>query len=118
MIINSYAKINLGLHVLNQREDGFHNIVTIFQEVNFCDKITIEESKALIKKYEDQQNKVRNNREFDSLTKELEYQNLEIQLAEKRIKEADFGITSKKEILAAAQEKLDSRAADLKTQKR
>jgi hypothetical protein len=80
-------------------------------------KNTIEESKALIKKYEDQQNKVRNNREFDSLTKELEYQNLEIQLAEKRIKEADFGITSKKEILAAAQEKLDSRAADLKHKK-
>ena len=46
MKINSYAKINLGLHVLDQRADGFHNIVTIFQEVNFCDKITIEESKT------------------------------------------------------------------------
>jgi len=32
--------------VLDQRADGFHNIVTIFQEVNFCDKITIEESKT------------------------------------------------------------------------
>lgn len=46
MKINSYAKINLGLHVLDQRADGLHNIVTIFQEVNFCDKITIEESKT------------------------------------------------------------------------
>ena len=46
MKINSYAKVNLGLHVLDQRADGFHNIVTIFQEVNFCDKITIEESKT------------------------------------------------------------------------
>ena len=32
--------------MLDQRADGFHNIVTIFQEVNFCDKITIEESKT------------------------------------------------------------------------
>lgn len=47
MQINSYAKINLGLHVLNAREDGFHNITTIFQELNFCDQITIEESKKM-----------------------------------------------------------------------
>ena len=47
MQINSYAKINLGLHVLNAREDGFHNIATIFQELNFCDQITIEESKKM-----------------------------------------------------------------------
>ena len=44
MQINSYAKINLGLHILNAREDGFHNIATIFQELNFCDQITIKES--------------------------------------------------------------------------
>lgn len=43
----------------------------------------IEESQALIKRYEEQQQNVRNNREYESLTKEIEYQNLEIQLAEK-----------------------------------
>ena len=47
MKINSYAKINLGLHVLDQREDGFHNIVTIFQEISFCDHITIQESNTI-----------------------------------------------------------------------
>jgi 4-diphosphocytidyl-2-C-methyl-D-erythritol kinase len=47
MQINSYAKINLGLHVLNAREDGFHNIATIFQELNFCDQITIKESQKM-----------------------------------------------------------------------
>ena len=47
MQINSYAKINLGLHVLNERADGFHNITTIFQELNFCDQIIIEESKKM-----------------------------------------------------------------------
>ena len=40
-----------------------------------------------MKKYDEQQKKVRNNREFDSLSKEIEYQELEIQLSEKRIKE-------------------------------
>lgn len=43
----------------------------------------IEEAQALIKRYEEQQQNVRNNREYESLTKEIEYQNLEIQLAEK-----------------------------------
>ena len=51
-------------------------------------KIKIKETEALIKKYEEQQNNVRNNREYDSLTKEIEYQNLDIQLSEKRIREA------------------------------
>jgi predicted nucleic acid-binding Zn-ribbon protein len=47
----------------------------------------IDESKALIKKYEEQQNNVRNNREYDSLNKEIEFQGLEIQLCEKKITE-------------------------------
>src|SRR5690554_295393 len=46
-------------------------------------KNNIEESKSLIKKYSAQQDNVRNNREYNSLTKELEYQELEIELAEK-----------------------------------
>ena len=50
-------------------------------------KIAIKDSQALIEKYTEQQNNVRNNREFDSLSKEIEFQNLEIQLSEKRISE-------------------------------
>jgi|TARA_B100000902_G_scaffold21679_1_gene26071 4-diphosphocytidyl-2-C-methyl-D-erythritol kinase len=45
MKIESYAKINIGLHVLNKRKDDFHNIVTIFQEINFSDQLIVEESK-------------------------------------------------------------------------
>ena len=51
-------------------------------------KIKIKEIEALIKKYEEQQNNVRNNREYDSLTKEIEYQGLNIELAEKKMNEA------------------------------
>ena len=45
----------------------------------------IEESKAMIKKYNDQQKNVRNNRAFESLSKEIEYQELEIEYSEKQI---------------------------------
>lgn len=48
MKINSYAKINLGLHVLDKRADGFHNITTIFQEIDFYDQLTIEKSETMI----------------------------------------------------------------------
>ncbi len=69
-------------------------------------KLAIEESKTLITKYEEQQKNVRNNREFDSLTKEVEYQELEIQLSEKRIKEYKVKIAQKNEVIDTTKEKL------------
>ena len=38
--LKSYAKVNIGLRVLDQREDGYHNIHTIFQELAFHDTVT------------------------------------------------------------------------------
>ncbi|WP_075342019.1 zinc ribbon domain-containing protein [Tenacibaculum agarivorans] len=69
-------------------------------------KLVIEEAKTLIKKYEEQQKNVRNNREFDSLAKEMEYQELEIQLAEKRIKEFKAKIAQKKQVVDSTKDKL------------
>jgi len=69
-------------------------------------KLAIEESNLLMKKYDEQQQKVRNNREFDSLSKEIEYQDLEIQLAEKRILEFNAKIAQKKEVIDTTNEKL------------
>ena len=77
-------------------------------------KNVMKDAQLLIKKYETQQSKVRNNREYDSITKEIEFQNLEIQLAEKRIKEYKANIISKKEIAAQSEEELASRQKDLK----
>ena len=45
MEIKSTSKINIGLHVHNRRNDGFHNISTLFQEINLCDKVEIKEDK-------------------------------------------------------------------------
>ena len=77
----------------------------------------IKDFKANIKKYEAQQNKVRNNREYDAITKEIEFQNLEIQLAEKRLKEAKFAIEQKSEIVEKSQVEFDERKKDLKLKK-
>ena len=76
-------------------------------------KLAIEESITLMKKYEEQQKNVRNNREFDSLAKETEYQELEIQLSEKRIKEFQVKIEQKNEVIATTKEKLDKQQIHL-----
>jgi len=80
-------------------------------------KQAIKDFQSNIKKYESQQNKVRNNREYDAITKEVEFQNLEIQLAEKRIKEAKVGITIKTETLEKSKEEFEERQKDLKLKK-
>lgn len=93
------------------------------QEIQDLDKLVAEkngvilDSQALIKKYEDQQMNVRNNREYDSLSKEMEFQNLEIQLAEKRIKEFVAELEIKKASIEEASAKLTERNADLVVKK-
>lgn len=77
-------------------------------------KIAMKDAEAAIVKFKDQQNNVRNNREFESLAKEIEYQELEIKLHDKRMKEAKIKITSKKEVLDEAKERLEFRKGDLK----
>lgn len=76
-------------------------------------KYAMQDSLDLIKKYEGQQENVRNNREYDALSKEIEFQGLEIQLAEKHIKEFKASIEAKTELMNAAQESLDERQGDL-----
>jgi len=93
------------------------------QEIELLDKqITdkqqaIKESLALIKRYEEQQNNVRNNREYDALTKEIEFQNLEIQLAEKRIREFATQLTMSKEEIENAQHELSDRRNDMEAKR-
>lgn len=81
-------------------------------------KIQIEDSKALIAKYTEQQNNVRNNREFTSLNKEIEYQTLEIELCEKRIRECQAQAEQKSEVVAGSKEKLEMRDADLESKQK
>jgi uncharacterized protein len=80
-------------------------------------KNAAKDSQTLIKKYESQQNKVRNNREFESLTKELEFQKLEIQLSEKRVKEYKASIIAKQEMMKQSEDLLADKNKDLKAKK-
>lgn len=76
-------------------------------------KEAIKNSEALMKKYTKQQDNVRNNREFESLAKEVEYQELEIQLSEKRIKEFGAKIDHKNQVKQEANSKLEGMKAHL-----
>lgn len=80
-------------------------------------KNNIEEFKTSIKKYAEQQKNVRNNREFNSLAKEIEFQELEIQLAEKHIKEMKAQLEGKKAVVAETKEKLTAKDNHLKHKK-
>ena len=77
----------------------------------------IKESESLIVKYEKQLDKVKNNREFDALNKEIELQRLEIQLSEKRIKEANVSKVAKGESLKNIEDKIAVRQKELKVKK-
>ena len=76
-------------------------------------KQEISNAQELIKKYAEQQNNVRNNREYDSLSKEIEFQTLEIELCEKRIKEFIVKIDEKKVVIEESTGVLDERKLDL-----
>jgi len=78
----------------------------------------IKDAKSAAKKYKKQQDNVRNNREYDSLTKEMEFQNLEMQLAEKKIKEFKGTIENKTEEIADSKTALKDRKGDLKHKKK
>jgi len=73
----------------------------------------ITASQGLIKKYEEQQDNVRNNREYDSLSKEIEFQTLEIELCNKKIREFTVQVEEKKEVMEEAEKALEERKHDM-----
>lgn len=76
-----------------------------------------KESDKLIQKYKDQQNNVRNNREFEAIAKEIETQELDIQIFEKRIKETNFRVDQKNAEIDAINGTLAERHKDLELKK-
>lgn len=80
-------------------------------------KREVDQAKIQITNYKEQQNNVRNNREFDAINKEVEYQELEIELADKRLKEYSAGLKVKKTQLEEANAVLKERQIDLAAKK-
>lgn len=95
-------------------QDEIKNLETATQNK----KNEIVSANELIKKYTEQQNNVRNNREFDSLSKEIEFQKLEIELCEKRIREFTAQANEKKTAIEQAHKNLEERTQDLNNKKK
>lgn len=119
------GELPLEVQDLEDEIEGLHtrieNINTEIEELNQLTrqrKRESEEAKALIEKYEAQQNNVRNNREFDALSKEIEYQRLEIELAGKRLKEYSAASKVKRAQAEEAAAIAEDRAIDLEMKKK
>ena len=80
-------------------------------------KNLIKDAMANTKKYETQLNEVKNNREYDAISKEIEIQGLDVQVSEKKIREFGFEIASKTQIYEKALADLEARKADLDAKK-
>jgi predicted nucleic acid-binding Zn-ribbon protein len=102
---------------LSTRSEKLKNDLDTIEDLIKNKKNAIDEHKEAVKRYAKQQESVRNNREFNSLTKEVEFQELEIQLAEKQIKEMKASIEHKKEVIAQSKERLETKSNHLKHKK-
>lgn len=94
---------------LETRIQNYKNDITALADNINKQNREIAEAKALIEKYTSQQDNVRNNREYDFLTKEIEFEHLNIELANKRINEFNQQIEAKKNDVAMAEEQLADR---------
>jgi len=104
------AGMDLNLEQLNSQLNDFD--LGIKENKNI-----IESANDLIAKYADKLKNVRNNREYNSIVKEEEYQQLEIQLAEKKIKELKVKIEQKKETIGVLTEQLSVKTNHLTAKK-
>ncbi|MFV0471239.1 MAG: zinc ribbon domain-containing protein [Paludibacteraceae bacterium] len=102
---------------LNTRIDNLKSELEELKTLIASKKIEIEEAKIKIKRYEEQQNNVKNSREYDNLSKEIEFQTLEIELCEKRIKEYTATLESKKEEQETTIAQLGERKIDIEGKK-
>ena len=102
---------------LNTRLEKLDADLAVIETDITTKKNLIEESKTAIKKYTEQQKNVRNNREFNALSKEVEFQELEIELAEKHIREYRAQIEQKNEVITQTRNRLEEREKHLSHKK-
>ena len=98
---------------LSTRIEKIQNEIVELKSNVATKRIEIETAKASIEKYKVQQENVRNNREYDVLSKEIEFQSLEVELCEKRIREALAAEKAKNEEIERSTEALEERKQDL-----
>ena len=102
---------------LETRIQNFNNDIAETNQRIANEKNEIAEHGEMIKKYQKQQDNVRNNREFEAINKEIEYKELQIQLCERHLKEANAHIKEVQQHIAAAELLLENRHKDLQVKK-
>ncbi|WP_407533566.1 zinc ribbon domain-containing protein [Elizabethkingia anophelis] len=99
--------LEIEIEGLNKRAAKFSTEIKDLQDQIKAKKEAGSHAQNLIEKYKSQQDNVRNNKEFEALGKEIEFQELEIQLADKKIREFNAKIDHKNEVLAEVNTKID-----------
>jgi hypothetical protein len=102
---------------LNARQNRIEEEMNGIQQFIEEKRTTIKESGELIKKYEKQSDNVKNNREFEAISKEMEMQTLEVKLAEKHIKDATEDLAEKAKQLELAKKAIAVKENNLKGKK-
>ena len=102
---------------LNTHVEKIQNEISEFQKAIVQKKGEIATAEASVNRYKSQLDEVKNNREYDTLSKEIEFQTLEIELCNKKIREAENRIQEKSAELAASNETIRERQEDLDIKK-
>lgn len=102
---------------LGTRVEKIQNDIKEFQQAITQKKADIAKAQTSVQRYQAQLDEVKNNREYDTLTKEIEFQNLEIELCNKKIKEALIKIDEKRQDLLENQNVIKDRQAALDEKK-
>ena len=102
---------------LNTRVEKIQNEISEFQRAIVQKKGEISDAEASVARYKSQLDDVKNNREYDTLSKEIEFQTLEIELCNKKIREANSRIEERKADLDSSMELIRERQEDLDIKK-
>ena len=102
---------------LNTRVEKIKGEIDDFQQAIIQKKGEIEDAKASVERYKSQLNDVKNNREYDTLSKEIEFQELEIELCNKKIREAGVKVEDRNKDLEQAEELIKDRQIALEEKK-
>ena len=103
---------------IETRISKFNKEIAILEEDITKNRNVKREAEKLVNKYKDQQMNVRNNREYDAISKEIELQQLEMELADKRTREFEFKILNKKDDVSETETRLNTRKKDLEAKRK
>ena len=102
---------------LTTRVDKIAADIEEYQKAITTKKGEIADAEASVERYKEQLNEVKNNREYDTLSKEIEFQTLEIELCNKKIREANNKIADKQREMESSQALIAERQGDLDVKK-